>query len=238
VAKSVFADHLVCLDCGKHYSMLNRHLRTDHKLTVDQYRQRWGLSFSNPMVSPDYAKTRSALAKKIGLGRQVQVRRGRPEERWLRGGGDRDSQPDRLTSPSARLVGSIGKTMKEHLGIGLPPVATVISTLPIRSDDRPAGGSSWQTRYRPDATHSDRMGTVGRAMRVSMRRSADRQTATAPIVVQTVRARSSPNRVETIGRTMGERLAIGLRPVDSPSSKPSGSIPSLIVTDIIGETIS
>jgi predicted transcriptional regulator len=69
VNKSVRADHIVCLDCGKHFSMLKRHLMTDHKLTVQQYRQKWGLPSSYPVVSPDYAKTRSALAKKIGLGR-------------------------------------------------------------------------------------------------------------------------------------------------------------------------
>ena len=70
VTKSVFADHLVCLDCGKHYSMLKRHLRTNHKLTVAQYRQRWGLPYNYPVVAPNHAKTRSALAKKIGLGRK------------------------------------------------------------------------------------------------------------------------------------------------------------------------
>jgi predicted transcriptional regulator len=70
IKKSVFADHLVCLDCGKQFSMLKRHLMTDHKLTVDQYRQKWGLPSSYPAVSPDYAKTRSVLAKKIGLGRE------------------------------------------------------------------------------------------------------------------------------------------------------------------------
>lgn len=70
VRKSVFADHLVCLDCGKNFLVLKRHLMTDHKLTVAQYRQRWGLPFSYPVVSPDYAKTRSVLAKKIGLGQK------------------------------------------------------------------------------------------------------------------------------------------------------------------------
>jgi predicted transcriptional regulator len=70
IKQSARADHLVCLDCGKHFSMLKRHLMTDHKLTPDQYRQRWGLLPSYPIVAPNYAKTRSALAKKIGLGRK------------------------------------------------------------------------------------------------------------------------------------------------------------------------
>ena len=69
VRKSVFADHLVCLDCGRQFSTLKRHLKTDHNLTVDQYRQKWGLSSTYPMISPDYSRTRSALAKKIGPGR-------------------------------------------------------------------------------------------------------------------------------------------------------------------------
>ena len=66
----MLADHIVCLDCGKHFSMLRRHLMTDHKMTPEQYRQRWELPPSYPLVAPDYAKTRSALAKKIGLGRK------------------------------------------------------------------------------------------------------------------------------------------------------------------------
>ena len=70
VKRSVFADHVVCLDCGKHLTMLKRHLMTDHKLTPEQYRQRWELPFSYPLVAPNYAKTRSALAKKFGLGSQ------------------------------------------------------------------------------------------------------------------------------------------------------------------------
>jgi predicted transcriptional regulator len=70
VKRSVLADHIVCLDCGKHFSMLRRHLMTDHKMTPQQYRQRWELPSTYPVVAPDYAKTRSALAKKIGLGRK------------------------------------------------------------------------------------------------------------------------------------------------------------------------
>src|ERR1700693_5348425 len=73
VKKSVLANHIVCLDCGKHFSMLRRHLMTDHKMTSQQYRQRWELPSTYPLVAPDYAKTRSALAKKIGLGRKGQA---------------------------------------------------------------------------------------------------------------------------------------------------------------------
>ena len=70
VRRSVVADHIVCLDCGKHFSMLRRHLMTDHKMTPQQYRQRWDLPSTYPLVAPDYAKTRSSLAKKFGLGRK------------------------------------------------------------------------------------------------------------------------------------------------------------------------
>lgn len=69
IKQSLRADHLACLDCGKHFSMLKRHLMTDHQLTPEQYRQRWGLAVSYPVVAPNYAKTRSTLAKKFGLGR-------------------------------------------------------------------------------------------------------------------------------------------------------------------------
>lgn len=69
VKKSVLADLLICLDCGKQFSMLQRHPMTDHKLTVDQSRQKWRLPSTYPMVSADCTKVRSALAKKSGLGR-------------------------------------------------------------------------------------------------------------------------------------------------------------------------
>jgi len=71
VKKSVFDDHVICLDCGKKLKMLKRHLMTDHSLTPEQYRERWGLGRDYPMVAPDYASKRLALAKKIGLGRKT-----------------------------------------------------------------------------------------------------------------------------------------------------------------------
>ena len=69
VKQSVLSDHLVCLECGKGFAMLKRHLGSDHQLTPDQYRQKWGLPASYPIVAPDYAKVRSKLAKRFGLGR-------------------------------------------------------------------------------------------------------------------------------------------------------------------------
>jgi predicted transcriptional regulator len=70
VKQSIKQDRIICLEDGKSFSMLKRHLMTDHKLTPQQYRERWGLERNYPMVAPNYAKTRSALAKKIGLGRK------------------------------------------------------------------------------------------------------------------------------------------------------------------------
>lgn len=68
VKKSIFPDHIVCLEDGKKLKMLKRHLKTAFDMTPDQYRERWGLPSDYPMVAPDYARHRSSLAKKIGLG--------------------------------------------------------------------------------------------------------------------------------------------------------------------------
>ncbi len=68
VRKSVFADYIVCLEDGKKLKMLKRHLKTAYDMTPEQYRERWGLPADYPMVAPDYARHRSALAKQIGLG--------------------------------------------------------------------------------------------------------------------------------------------------------------------------
>jgi predicted transcriptional regulator len=70
VKKSITPDYLVCLEDGKKMKMLKRHLQTSYNLTPDQYREKWGLPSDYPMVAPNYAKHRSSLAKKIGLGTQ------------------------------------------------------------------------------------------------------------------------------------------------------------------------
>jgi predicted transcriptional regulator len=71
VKKSVFADHILCLDCGASLKMLKRHLAADHGMTPEEYRAKWDLPSSYPMVTPEYAATRSKLAKASGLGRKV-----------------------------------------------------------------------------------------------------------------------------------------------------------------------
>ena len=68
--RSVFPDYIICLEDGKKLKMLKRHLQTSYNLTPEQYRERWGLDASYPMVAPNYAERRSALAKSIGLGRK------------------------------------------------------------------------------------------------------------------------------------------------------------------------
>jgi len=68
IKKSVFPDHIVCLEDGKKLKMLKRHLKSAFDMTPDQYRERWGLGSDYPMVAPNYATQRSFLAKKTGLG--------------------------------------------------------------------------------------------------------------------------------------------------------------------------
>ena len=74
IKKSIFPDFIVCLEDGKKLKMLKRHLKTAYNMTPEEYRERWGLSSDYPMVAPNYAKHRSALAKKIGLGTKPRKR--------------------------------------------------------------------------------------------------------------------------------------------------------------------
>ena len=68
--KSVFPDYIICLEDGKQFKSLKRHLRTHYDLSPEEYREKWGLPADYPMVAPNYAAARSALAKKMGLGQQ------------------------------------------------------------------------------------------------------------------------------------------------------------------------
>jgi predicted transcriptional regulator len=70
VKRSVMPDYIICLEDGKRFKSLKRHLRTQYKMSPEQYRERWSLAADYPMVAPNYAKTRSQLAKKMGLGQQ------------------------------------------------------------------------------------------------------------------------------------------------------------------------
>ncbi|GGF81659.1 hypothetical protein GCM10007301_47220 [Azorhizobium oxalatiphilum] len=69
VKRSITPDYLICLENGQKFKSLKRHLMSKHGLTPDEYRKKWDLPYDYPMVAPNYAQTRSAMAKEIGLGR-------------------------------------------------------------------------------------------------------------------------------------------------------------------------
>ncbi len=70
IDKSVKRNEIICLECGKGQKTLKRHLSSGHGVTAEEYRARWGLGRDYPLVAPNYAKQRSEMAKKIGLGRK------------------------------------------------------------------------------------------------------------------------------------------------------------------------
>ncbi len=74
VKKSITPDYIICLDDGKKFKSLKRHLRTQYNMTPEEYRERWSLPADYPMVAPNYAQARSQLAKKMGLGQQRRKR--------------------------------------------------------------------------------------------------------------------------------------------------------------------
>jgi predicted transcriptional regulator len=76
VKKSITPEYIICLEDGKKFKSLKRHLRTQYNMTPEEYREKWGLAADYPMVAPNYAAARSELAKKMGLGQQRR-RRGR-----------------------------------------------------------------------------------------------------------------------------------------------------------------
>jgi predicted transcriptional regulator len=76
VKKSVTRDYIICLEDGKKFKSLKRHLRSAFNLSPEEYRKKWGLPYDYPMVAPSYAETRSELAKSMGLGNLRQRARG------------------------------------------------------------------------------------------------------------------------------------------------------------------
>ena len=77
VKRSVTPEYIVCLEDGKKFKSLKRHLRTKYGITPEQYREKWGLPADYPLVAPNYAAARSQLAKQMGLGQQRRRRRER-----------------------------------------------------------------------------------------------------------------------------------------------------------------
>jgi predicted transcriptional regulator len=70
IKKSVTPEYIICLEDGKKFKSLKRHLKTHYDMSPEEYREKWGLSHDYPMVAPDYAAARSDLAKNMGLGRR------------------------------------------------------------------------------------------------------------------------------------------------------------------------
>lgn len=73
IRKSVSPDYIICLEDGKKFKSLKRHLRTHYNLSPEEYREKWGLPADYPMVAPNYSATRSRLAKDNGLGRKARA---------------------------------------------------------------------------------------------------------------------------------------------------------------------
>jgi predicted transcriptional regulator len=73
--KSITNEHIICLEDGRKFKSLKRHLRTQYNMSPDEYREKWGLPPDYPMVAPNYAKARSNLAKQMGLGQQRRRKR-------------------------------------------------------------------------------------------------------------------------------------------------------------------
>ncbi|MBF0876368.1 MucR family transcriptional regulator [Gluconobacter cerevisiae] len=85
IKRSVFPDYIICLEDGKKLKMLKRHLQSAYDMTPEQYRERWGLPADYPLVAPNYAQRRSALAREIGLGRKISAANGEGKKESARG---------------------------------------------------------------------------------------------------------------------------------------------------------
>ena len=93
IRKSVFPDHILCLEDGMKLKTLKRHLQISHGMTPDEYRQKWRLPASYPMVAPNYASLRSSAAKQLGLGQRSES----PEQANL---AEISQQPELPAEPS------------------------------------------------------------------------------------------------------------------------------------------
>ena len=106
IKKSVTAAYLFCLEDGKKFKSLKRHLQVHHGMSADEYRKKWGLSHDYPMVTPAYAESRSQLAKTLGFGRHRETALRRPELKD-KGPGDDTGRLDthaQFAAAIARLV--------------------------------------------------------------------------------------------------------------------------------------
>lgn len=81
IKKSLTPDYIICLEDGKQFKSLKRHLSTKYGMTPEDYRAKWGLPTDYPMVAPNYAAARSALAKQSGLGQKRAAAKAAPAKR-------------------------------------------------------------------------------------------------------------------------------------------------------------
>jgi predicted transcriptional regulator len=104
IRSSVKPNAITCLECGARLKMLKRHLATDHLITPAQYRARWALPASYPMVAPDYAEKRKEFALRVGLGRKPG--QSAPSERLVDSVSEEKTAPETAEAPGGRLDGS------------------------------------------------------------------------------------------------------------------------------------
>ena len=102
IRKSITAEYIVCLEDGRRFKSLKRHLHAEHGLSPDEYRSKWGLGKDYPMVAPAYADARSNLAKTIGLGRKNTPVAALDSLQELHAGGDADGHDADVVSPAKK----------------------------------------------------------------------------------------------------------------------------------------
>ena len=133
IKKSVTPEYLICLEDGKKFKSLKRHLKTHYDLSPEDYREKWGLPRDYPMVAPSYAAARSDLAKNMGLGRRAAAIAGRPTRGACRGEtceGAREADAE-----NDQRIGEVGRIVSEC------PLA-VAGALQNQSQDLVDGGAS------------------------------------------------------------------------------------------------
>lgn len=119
--KSIFPDYIICLEDGRKLKTLKRHLRSTYNMTPEQYREKWGLPPDYPMVAPNYAEHRSALAKQLGLGRKT-------AEIEVEGGEVPETEPARVAYPKPELRDAEPRRPE-------PTAQSVFSKFPAQQDD-------------------------------------------------------------------------------------------------------
>ncbi len=188
IAQSIRPDHLVCLEDGKKMKLLKRYLRANYDLSPEEYRARWNLPADYPMVAPDYAATRKALAVKSGLGRKS----GTPD------------QVSEMPKPDKRATRKASETPAAEAAP--PPAPTPVPTpepAPVRAE-APAPAPAEPARPATEATAAARP----RAKLKPVFRAAEPDAAPAAPKVEQPAAVAAPAPVApTTRRTLSARLA-------------------------------